>query len=249
MNIIEDNIDKKVKKRKRAIVFLVMILICTISFIVIFKTDLFIVNQVVVIGNHLISKDEITKDSGIILGNHIFKEKISVIQSNLLKNPYIQTANVERKLPDKIVVHVVERKEEAAIPFMDEFLIIDKNGMVLKSVSTSGNLKVIRGLEFSNFMAGEILKVKDEKQLHRALKIVNGIYENQMTIVELDVTNKNDIIIRLTNVLICKIGNGKNLNYRLQVLQHILHDLSSKDISRGVIDISHEGYPSYRPVE
>lgn len=249
MNIIGDSIEKKVKKRRKSIIFLVMLLVCTIAFIVIFKTDLLTVKQIVINGNQQISKTKVEKDSGIILDNNIFKERMSRIQSNLLKNPYIQTVTVKRKLPDKIMIDIVERKEEAAIPFMDEFLIIDKEGMVLRSASTSGNLKVIKGLEFSNFMAGEILKVKDKRQLHKALEIINGINNNQITIIELDATNKKDIIIRLTNTLICKIGDGKNLNYRLQVLRHILYDLSSKDISRGVIDISHEGYPSYRPIE
>ncbi|QXM05821.1 cell division protein FtsQ/DivIB [Crassaminicella indica] len=243
------SIDKKVKARKKGIIFLIMILVSVVSFIIIFKTDIFKIKKIEVYGNTTISKEEIVAESGIILGNHILKESIKDIESNLYNNPYVKTADVKRKLPDRMVIQIVEREEEAAIPFMNEFLIIDEDGMVLRSSTSNGNLKIIKGLEFTNFIEGAILTVKDKSQLSKALEIVRGINKNQILIKELDVTNKKDIIIKFTDNLSCKIGEGNNLDYRLKVLKKILEDLNQKKIIRGVIDISHEGYPSYRPVE
>lgn len=245
MNKLNQNI-----KRKRIIfIFLIMLLVCIIAFIIIFKTDIFTVKYVEFLGNENISEEEIFMDSGIVLGNHIFKEKTNNIQSNLYRNPYIKTAIIKRKLPNKLIIQITERVDKAAIPFMNEFLIIDEDGMVLRSSSSNERLKIIDGLEFSNFMEGTILKARDNDQLNKALEITKEIDLDEMIIKELDITNKENIIIKLNDDLICKIGEGKNMRYRLQLLKKILEDLKDKDINRGVIDISHEGYPSYRPVE
>jgi cell division protein FtsQ len=244
-----ESIDKKVKRRKKGIIFLIMILVCAVSFIIIFKTDIFKIKKVKVYGNTTLSKEEILGDSGIILGNHMFKEKLKDLETNVSKNPYVKTVKVERKLPDQMIIQIVEREEEAAIPFMNEFLIIDEDGMVLRSSTNNGNLKVIKGLEFTNFIEGTILVVKNKEQLGKALEIVRGINKYEMFIQELDVVNKKDIVIKFTDDLICKVGEGNNLDYRLRVLKKILKDLKQKKITRGVIDMSYEGDPSYRPVE
>jgi cell division protein FtsQ len=249
MDIDKIDIQKNVKNKKKGIFFFILILLCMITFIIIVKTDIFQVKSVACYGNYKVSKEEILKDSGILLGNNIFKEKISNIRLNLMKNPYIKVANVHRKLPNKILVHIVERTESAAIPFMDQFLIIDEEGMVLKSVLKPGKLKVIKGLAFSNFIEGEVLKVKDKEQLDKALQIVKGIDKNKIAIKELDITDKKNILIRFTDDLICEMGEAKKLDYRLSLLPYILIDLKEKDIIRGVIDMCHEGYPNYRPVE
>lgn len=243
------SIDKKIRKSKMAIVFLIMILISVISFIIIFKTDLLTVKKVEVDGNHAVTKEEIVNKCGIIFGNNIFKENIGDIQSNLYTNPYIKEVKIERKLPNTMLIHVIERESVAAIPFMNDFLIIDQEGMVLKSSSNNENLRIIRGLKFSDFMEGSILNVKNKKQFDQSLKIVNGIDLNNISIKELDVANEDKIFIYITTDLICKIGEGDDLNYRLKMLGEILEDLKQKNKTKGIIDMSHSGYPNYRATE
>lgn len=249
MYISDHGIERRIKKRRKTIFLLIMVLLCAVAFIIIFKTDLLTVKRIEVSGNHIISKEEIIDYSGITIGNNLLKERVNQIQMSLSKNPYIKSATIRRKIPDKILIQVEERKEEGAIFFMDNFLIIDEEGMVLKSTPERRNLNLIKGLEFSDFMEGEVLNVKDVDQLKKALEIMRIIEEKEMIIAEIDVTDKNNIMIRLSQNLVCKIGSGKDLNYRIELLRMILMDLIAKDITRGVIDISHGGYPSYRPVE
>ncbi|WP_053956894.1 cell division protein FtsQ/DivIB [Inediibacterium massiliense] len=242
-------LEEKVHRSNKKLFSLILLLIGIVAFIVIFKTDVFTIKNVEVIGNKQISENAIISKSAITIGNHILKEKLENAKINLYKDPYIKTVEIERKFPNKIVIHITERKEEALIQFMNEYLIIDEDGMVLRSSSQMENLKVIKGLAFSNFMAGSILKVKDKSQFKQALEIVRGLNRHKVMIQELDISNKKDIKIKITNDLICKIGKGNDLDYRLEALNEILKDLSKRQITRGVVDISHEGYPTYRPVE
>ncbi|WP_129596432.1 cell division protein FtsQ/DivIB [Anaerophilus nitritogenes] len=242
-------LEKKVHQSNKKLFSLILLLMGIVAFIVIFKTDVFTIKDVEVIGNKQISENAIISKSAITIGNHMLKEKLENVKINLYKDPYIKTVQIERKFPNKILIHITERKEEAVIPFMNEYLIIDEDGMVLRSSSQMENLKVIKGLTFSNFMAGSILKVKDKNQFKESLEIVRGLNRYNVTIQELDISNKKDIKIKITNDLICKIGKGDDLDYRLQALNEILKDLNKRQITRGVVDISHEGYPTYRPVE
>lgn len=245
----EHDIERNIRSRKRIIIGLIMMLISTVSFIIIFKTDYLTVKSVEIKGNNILSKEEIIFYSGITLGNNIFKEKIGQVHDHLMKDPYVKKVAVKRKLPNKILIHMEERKESAAIPFMNDYLIIDKEGLVLRSSPGNGQLKIMKGLQFSNFMEGELLKVQDKEQLSRGLTILNHVNNSNITLKELNITDKENIIINLTDTLYCEIGQGDDLNYKLMVLANVLKDLDSKGITRGVIDISHDGYPSFRPVE
>ncbi|MFZ5965845.1 MAG: cell division protein FtsQ/DivIB [Bacillota bacterium] len=247
--MIKDNLEKKVRKNKMKTMLIIMVLLCAVFFIIFFKTDFFDVKHINVEGNVFLSNEEVIIDSGITLGNNIFKEKIKMIEDNLLKNPYIKSVELNRKLPNKIVIKIVERKEAAAIPFMGVYIYIDREGMVLRSSETLNGLKAVKGLEFDNFVEGEKLKVKDREQLGNALRIVNGLDSQQIDILELDVTDKDNVIIRLTDTLLCRVGIGNHFDYKLQVLNEILLDIKEKDITRGVIDIRYDGHSSFRPVE
>jgi len=242
-------IDKRIKKRKNKIIFLIMFFLFVVSTILILKTDIFTIKSVEVNGNELLTEVSIIELSGITLGNNIFKEKIHNIDDRLLAQPYIKKVKIKRVFPDKIRIHIEERKRAASIPFMGNFIIIDNMGYVLESSPDNQELVLIRGLDIVNFNEGKTLNVNDDQQLDKVLQIINGLNSANLPIIELDITNTEDIRFKVSSYLTCKIGNGTQLNFKFRVLQNILTDLAEKDIIRGIVDISNDGYPSYRPVE
>ncbi len=249
MYINRSQIDIRAKKNKLRAILMIMVLLCAITFIVFFKTDLLNIRDIEIYGNEFLSKEQIMPNIESTMGFNIFKVKMDSIASNLMINPYIKTASVKRKLPNKLIVRVTERTEAAVVPFMGTFLIIDEEGVVLKSDIQTPGLQTISGLEFSNFMEGSILHVSDQEQLDKALFLAKAMKNMNEDIKEINVTDKKNMLIRFSKGLSCKIGEGNNIEYKLQLLKGILSDLASKGITRGVIDVSHEGNPSYRPVE
>ncbi|MFT9493488.1 cell division protein FtsQ/DivIB [Anaerosolibacter sp.] len=249
MYIERQKTDIRIKKHKSKIILLIMILLCVVTFIIIFKTDILMIRGVEIYGNEHLTKEDIMPSVESTIGFNIFKVKMDSISANLLANPYIKTASVNRKLPNKLMIRISERKEAAVVPFMGTFLIIDEEGVVLKSDIQAPGLQTINGLEFSNFMEGEVLHVSDQEQLTKALLLAKSMKNINEDIREIDVTNKMNMIIRFSNGLSCRIGEANNIDYKLQLLGGILADLASKGITRGVIDISHDGNPSYSPIE
>ena len=249
MYINQSVIDRKIKRKKKKFVLFVMLLCSIISFIIIFKTDLFCIKVVEVQGSSVLPQEEVIYASGITLGNQIYKEKVKDVKIGLLQHPYIKSVEIKRKLPNKILIKIEERVETAAIPFVGAYVFIDENGMILKSETHPGNLKIIHGLEFDHFMEGELLEVKEPEKLWKALELIEHINRLAIPINNLDVSNPKSYVIQLTGTLICRIGEGNNIDYKLRALNEILLDLKSKDITRGVIDISYDGNPTYRPVD
>ncbi|MBF8982239.1 FtsQ-type POTRA domain-containing protein [Lutibacter sp. B2] len=249
MSIIKQSVQMNVKKKNVHVIIAIMILTSIVAFIVFFKTDIFTVKFVEVYGNHKLKKSDIIEESGITIKNHILKEKIENIKKNLRSNPYIKDVVVKRKMPNKIIIQIDERIEEAAISFIDTYLIIDNEGTVLRSSLDSEMFKIISGVEFQQCIEGEKLNTKNGEEFNKALEIIKGMNSIGISIKEVNVSEKNNIIIKLTDDLICKIGPSENLDYRLIFVKNMLKDLEQREITRGIIDMSHNGYPTYRPIE
>ncbi len=249
MAISKHSIDGKIKKKKKNGIYILLLLLCSFSFIVIFKTDIFTVKHVNIYGIKALSREEILQCSTIGFGNNIFREKLKDIESNLLQHPYIKNVKAKRNFPDTITIQILERTETAAIPFMGKYLIIDDQGIVLKTDSSSKNLKVVCGLKFRNFMEGKVLNIKDKIQFDRTINIIKEINKHQIPVTKVDVVDRDRIVIQFSDFLKAELGECEHLDYKFMLLKKILENLVQQDITRGVIDISHEGYPSYRPIE
>ena len=56
----------------------------------------------------------------------------SQIKANLGKNPYFSDVKVKRKLPSTLIIELKERAQIAAIVYGDKYVVIDKEGTVLR---------------------------------------------------------------------------------------------------------------------
>lgn len=245
----KSSVGLKVNKEKKLFIFTIMILITIVSFIIVFKTELFSVKHVEVLGIEKATKEIVVEEAGINFGGHILKEDLENIRMNVEYDPYVKSALVERKFPNKIVIKIEERKEKALINFMDTYLIIDEEGVVLRSSFNSEDLILIKGIEFDNFVEGEKLSVKNQKEFICALRMVDESEKSGISVEEININDLNDIRININKDLVCKLGSGEGLERKLNTLRKILKDLEKKDIVRGIVDMSHNGYPTYRPIE
>lgn len=69
--------------------------------------------------------------------NIVFYDKNQTIQTLEQKYPYIKVLKIEKKFPNKIVVHVSERYEQYAIMVGQEYYALDETGKVLNLYTSS----------------------------------------------------------------------------------------------------------------
>jgi hypothetical protein len=112
-------------------------------------------NAITVEGNNRLSKESILKQADIRLHDNILGMNLRVLQNNLLADPWIAAAEIERELPDAIHIRVKERVPVAVVELNRPFFLSD-GGEIFKPVEPSDSIEVpvVTGLSLSDIDPG-----------------------------------------------------------------------------------------------
>lgn len=228
---------KKSKKNSNGKVIIICILIfligCGVTLVSFGLThDIFNIKKFEISGNDIISNEEIIERSKVV-GENIFLVKENNIEKNLKKKDILKI-QVSKKLPDTLVINLTENKDIAYI--LDENknkYYVNALGEVSENKITSNeDLPLIRGINI------ELVKNKGNIFDDKNIKLIFDTIENTNIIIEeYDFTKKNKIIIKSEEITVI-IGDLKDLDEKMGIIEKLLSDISinSTDISK--IDIS-----------
>ena len=108
-------------------------------------SPIFNIQEIEVIGNNIVTSETIESISEINKEQNIFKFFNKKVVENVKKNPYIETAKVKRKLPNKVQIQVEERERTFNIEFMNGYAYINNQGYILEISQEKLDLPVIQG--------------------------------------------------------------------------------------------------------
>ena len=83
--------------------------------------------------------------------------------------------------------------------------------------------------------------------MENSLKLVNLLEQTTFEIKPKVFYTDGDIMLELNDKLKANFGNGEEIEKKFNRFMDIYKDLSSKGVYSGVIDVSHKGYPVYKP--
>ena len=249
-----DDIEKRRMKRKRKLkmpgfftrIFIILgVIIAVTAFSL---SSFFTVDTIDVQGNKYFTDEEISNMAHASTGqNIIYKLNKGNMLNYLEKNPYIEEARVYRKLPSTIVINVKERIQIAALTYGDQFLIIDNKGTLLRITKTKPKLTIVTGFKVKKVKLGEPVEVNSPdlfKELLSLLKSMEAgdVYFTKINITELFITaNVYDSLVVKSKYKDLKDNIDKGR------LHKVLDELFKRNIKRGTITISSEGYASCTP--
>ena len=249
-----DDIEKRRMKRKRKLkmpgfftrIFIILgVIIAVIAFSL---SSFFTVDTIDVQGNKYFTDEEISNMAHASTGqNIIYKLNKGNMLNYLEKNPYIEEARVYRKLPSTIVINVKERIQIAALTYGDQFLIIDNKGTLLRMTKTKPKLTIVTGFKVKKVKLGETVEVNSPdlfKELLSLLKSMEAgdVYFTKINITELFITaNVYDSLVVKSKYKDLKDNIDKGR------LHKVLDELFKRNIKRGTITISSDGYASFTP--
>jgi len=233
---------RKRRAVKRTIISLILLISVTITLCL--KLTYFNVANISVINNHTINSDEIVKLSKINKGINIFYLNFKNVQTNLQSNPYILSADINRKLPNTIVISIKEREAVFYSKKDNKYLIIDKNGVVLEEKEDISQMKLtnLQGFDTKEAKIGEVIPAQDKRKFENISLITELISNNSsgIDITSIDLSNDLNLLAYSNNMCI-KLGNG-NIKDKLNKALRIIVDNNLKD-QKGYIDVSYEGNP------
>ncbi len=104
-----------------------------------------------------LSSSRLAEYAKLKVGGNIFAIDFDELRSNLKAVPLVESVRIRRKLPDTLVVDVVERVAAAqiqwkwrAVPFL-----VDRNGIVLPTTRSGQALPLIKGIKLDQLRPGE----------------------------------------------------------------------------------------------
>lgn len=123
----------------------------------------FAIEQIEVTGNEQLTNAQVLRAAGLAVGQNVFAVGPEQARANLLREPWIEAADVRRRLPGRFSVEIRERHAVALLASGPLQLVSDE-GTVFKSLEANdpSDLPVISGLDPN-------LRTQDEQALSSSL--------------------------------------------------------------------------------
>lgn len=231
---------KKAKRRKAAFKrFLIFLCIAAVVALVILSLTVFFPVQKITIEAKDVNytTDQIIKASEVKVGENLWMTGF-LAESNLpIKLPFIDKAEVKRRLPANITIKVTPAKSEYCFLVEKDFYICDKNYKVLEiKKEQEKSLISVLGSGAKKTKAGSKIAFTDTKKQEIVEKIFSTLKEKSIAVNSVDVTKLVDIKINIEGRLKVTLGSMAYFDAKLAHLAEMVKN-SQKDV-KASIDLS-----------
>lgn len=236
---------KRPGARKKTLVFTLILLIIG-SGLLVFKTNLFVVKKFEYPASVYFSDNDIRKYGGLDESSLYFNVSVASLEEKIVRHPYIKFVKIEKALPDKLILDIEYRQELAAIKYSGLYVTIDEHLTVLKVEESIGDIFLIDGFEFKSFNIGEELKVEESRVLRRTVQLIS-LLKNSHIEAKPYIRYDNGIELLLNDAYRVRFGKGQDIERKFNNFVDIYEELSEKGVQSGIIDVSHNGLPIFKP--
>jgi cell division protein FtsQ len=213
------------------------------------KSVYFNVDKITVKNNLYITTEEVTAFADV-KGENIFLMDKSRIIEKIKNNPYIDRVEIERKLPNEIVINITEKNICAIAEYSGSYVNIDSMGRMVQVVNEfpNGELPLIVGVNVDEYLPGQPL-IKDNKIQMEALKKCLTIknYEGMAEILKaIDISDPGNIVLKTNKNIDIIIGDWEDMDYRLSFAISVMNN-SQLEGKTGSIEVYEDGKAVFRP--
>ena len=219
---------KKNNKKFVIIGFIISTIILIAGLVFVMTTPRFYITEIEIEGNDKNSSETYISLTKIELNTtNIFAISKNSIVKNIKENPYVESVEIKRVLPNKLQLNIKEREEAYQIKYNDDYVLLDKQGYVLKISKEKKDIIELIGLDCIKEEIKECERLKDDDliKLDTVLKIVNQFKYNSIenTINSIDISNKSNIEIIIDNGdKKVYLGDASGLSERILWLKTVL---------------------------
>ena len=245
----DGKVKKKKRKRKRrkrnpllVTFILILFLLGCWQFL---KSDFFMLKNIEVSGNSYYTPAQVEQLSGIVPGWNIFSYKRDEARAALLKDPYIKLAELSIELPSTMKIDIVEREEYACVPYESSFIIIDREGTVLRIADKQPILPLLEGMTIIDMSPGSALTTEETYLLSDTLDLLSKVEEHDIYFKRI---NFSSVVVKayIKDQLYVE-GTPANIMDNMQGIAKLAQELYQKGIDRGIIKVGKNNYLSFSP--
>ncbi len=213
----------------------------------------FKVDKITVSGVTQYSSEEIIEASGVKVGDNLFLlNKYEIYDAIIAKLPYVSSVSINRKLPDGLVIEVMDSNQGGVIQCDGAYWVVSAQGKLLGKRAEAGKGAVISGITIEEPAVGEKMHPAEgsERRVEQLLELFEALEEKGMLqgVSRLDFTEDSVISMDYADAYAVKFPYGADFTYKLSQLSVVMEKLSEQgDIRTGTIDLMHEGRVNFIP--
>lgn len=223
---------------------IIIIILVSVGFVL--SSDIFIIKDIEYNKCEYFN-DPLTDET---LGKNLnfLKDNKTSIKEKIVKLPIVESAIVEKKFPNKLKIDIIYKSPFLKIVDNNINIVIDNNGYVL---AINRNIKTdyyIDGLEISYYKINEKLKVSDGI-IDGIIDLVKLINKSGVDIKSRMQYNNYNVILKTVSGIEVKFGDCSDIEKKFNDFINVYHDLQSKNIGDGIIDVSIPDLPLFKKVK
>ncbi len=203
----------------------------------------FKVSRIEVRGNSIYSAEEVIRASGITEGDNLFFiNGIAAGSRVAVKLPYVDSVQINRGLPNLVIIEVTESKAVGCLKVSDELWSVSSSGKFLSSITQddSSYIAMISGISVSEAATGEYIKAASGEE-NKLAYLTDILYQIQARgllgkVTAIDMSDVSNPTFEYDSRFLVKLGAMDNTEYKFGKLLSAVSQLTADDA--GTLDVS-----------
>ena len=230
-----------------------------VALVVLACSQVFIVRNIMVVGNRNLLKEEVITQSGVQTGDNLLSITGAQLKANLEQNRYIEYKNHSFDYRGTLTITINERLGMAVVNVLGLYYVLDDAGMVLECAGSSYPLDVsgpyVVGFTLGSnvqVVVGETLPVRDQAQLEVMEKVLDELDRTGLLAgaSELSVKNLDNLFYTTREGAKVELGDDNDLHTKLLIAREVLSIREPMgDLMGAKIDVSAGTNAHYIPAE
>ena len=225
--------------------------------IVLACSRVFIIRDIMVVGNRSLLKEEVVTQSGVKTGDNLLSINAQMLRENLEKNRYIEYKSHSFDYKGRLTLTINERLGRAVVNVLGLYYVLDASGMVLECAGSAYPAGVsgpyVVGLSIASnaqVIVGETLPVRDRSQLEAMERVLSELDTVGMlsTASELSVKNLDNLYYTTSAGVKVELGDLSSLHTKLLIAREVIALREGDDgVTGAKIDVSSGTSAHYIP--
>ena len=248
---------KRKKAAKQTMAMSILVVGALAALIVLACSRVFVVRDVMVVGNRNLLREEVVTQSGVNIGDNLLSISDQSLKKALEQNRYIEYLGHGFDYRGTLTLRIQERLGMAVVYDLGYYYVLDASGVVLECAGSAYPTGVagprVTGLDLSpnsRVTVGERLPVHDKGQLEAMETVLCELESTNMLgrTSELSVKNTDNIYILTAEGAKIELGDTLSLRTKLLIGQEVLSVREAQGNLLGAkIDVSNGKNAHYIP--
>lgn len=203
----------------------------------------FRVSEIEVEGNTHYTDEEIIRAMDIEDGdNLLFFDRFGAVSRAHAKLPYVEQVSIDRKLPNQVIISVVESEALAYLKLGDEKWTMDHGARILGKATEgeTASLIAVEGISPGTLMIGELMQTEDNDEA-LVQYVADVLYQIEArgyarSVTRVDFADPESVEFFYGGKYTVVLGGAENIERKFGMFAAVLDKLKEGDV--GIIDVS-----------